>query len=169
VVVDGIAVGLVTGLVGAGGGFLVVPALALLGGLPMPVAVGTSLLVIAMKSFAGLAGYLSATSIDWTLAAAVTAAAIVGSLAGARLTARIREDLLRKAFGWFVVAMGILVLAQQIPAPLRTNPLLWMITGAAIVPAMAIWIRRGRRTPPVPVQGKPTHDRLADRNLAGPG
>ncbi len=63
VVVDGVVVGLVTGLVGAGGGFLVVPALALLGGLPMPVAVGTSLLVIAMKSFAGLAGYLSSVSI----------------------------------------------------------------------------------------------------------
>ena len=59
VLLDGVVVGLVTGLVGAGGGFLVVPALALLGGLPMPVAVGTSLVVIAMKSFAGLAGYLS--------------------------------------------------------------------------------------------------------------
>ena len=60
ILIDGAVVGLVTGLVGAGGGFLVVPALALLGGLPMPIAVGTSLIVIAMKSFAGLAGYLSA-------------------------------------------------------------------------------------------------------------
>ncbi|HEX5771105.1 MAG TPA: sulfite exporter TauE/SafE family protein, partial [Nocardioidaceae bacterium] len=59
VLLDGLVVGLVTGLVGAGGGFLVVPALALLGGLPMAVAVGTSLLVIAMKSLGGLAGYLS--------------------------------------------------------------------------------------------------------------
>ena len=65
VLLDGAVVGLVTGLVGAGGGFLVVPALALLGGLPMGVAVGTSLLVIAMKSFAGLAGYLATVSIDW--------------------------------------------------------------------------------------------------------
>ena len=75
IVAEGLVVGLVTGLVGAGGGFLVVPALALLGGLPMPVAVGTSLIVIAMKSFAGLAGYLSSVHIDWAVAGAVTAAA----------------------------------------------------------------------------------------------
>merc|ERR1711969_469920 len=82
VVAEGLVVGLVTGLVGAGGGFLVVPALALLGGLPMPIAVGTSLVVIAMKSFAGLAGYLSSVQIDWVLAGAVTAAALVGALIG---------------------------------------------------------------------------------------
>ena len=81
IIAEGLVVGLVTGLVGAGGGFLVVPALALLGGLPMPVAVGTSLIVIAMKSFAGLGGYLSSVQIDWTVALAVTAAAVVGSLA----------------------------------------------------------------------------------------
>ncbi|SNR69873.1 sulfite exporter TauE/SafE family protein, partial [Blastococcus mobilis] len=78
VLLDGVVVGLVTGLVGAGGGFLVVPALALLGGLPMGVAVGTSLLVIAMKSFAGLAGYLATVSIDWALTGAITVAAVVG-------------------------------------------------------------------------------------------
>lgn len=83
IVLEGLVVGLVTGLVGAGGGFLVVPALALLGGLPMPIAVGTSLVVIAMKSFAGLAGYLSSVQIDWALAGAVTAAALVGALVGA--------------------------------------------------------------------------------------
>lgn len=124
VAVDGVAVGLVTGLVGAGGGFLVVPALALLGGLPMPIAVGTSLVVIAMKSFAGLAGYLSSVSIDWGLATVVTAAAIAGSLIGARLAGRVPADTLRKAFGWFVVAMGVFVLVQQLPAHLRNNPLL---------------------------------------------
>ncbi|SCG74592.1 sulfite exporter TauE/SafE family protein [Micromonospora inositola] len=118
VIVDGIVVGLVTGLVGAGGGFLVVPALALLGGLPMPVAVGTSLVVIAMKSFAGLAGYLSSVSIHWGLAAAVTVAAIIGSFAGGRLAGRIPVDILRKSFGWFVVVMGVFVLAQQLPAEL---------------------------------------------------
>jgi uncharacterized membrane protein YfcA len=125
VIVDGVVVGLVTGLVGAGGGFLVVPALALLGGLPMPVAVGTSLLVIAMKSFAGLAGYLADVHIDWGLAAAITAAAITGSLLGGRLAGRIREDLLRKAFGWFVLGMGVFVLAQQLPAGMWSSPQLW--------------------------------------------
>ena len=85
VLLDGAVVGLVTGLVGAGGGFLVVPALALLGGLPMSVAVGTSLVVIAMKSFAGLAGYLTTVQLDWGITLGVTAAAIVGTLAGSKL------------------------------------------------------------------------------------
>ncbi len=114
IVGEGLIVGLVTGLVGAGGGFLVVPALALLGGLPMPVAVGTSLIVIAMKSFAGLGGYLSSVQIDWAVAGAVTAAAVVGALLGARLTAKVDPDALRKSFGWFVLAMSSVILAQEI-------------------------------------------------------
>lgn len=114
IVGEGLLVGLVTGLVGAGGGFLVVPALALLGGLPMPVAVGTSLIVIVMKSFAGLAGYLSSVHIDWTVALMVAAAAVAGALLGARLTAMVDPDNLRKAFGWFVLAMSSVILAQEI-------------------------------------------------------
>ncbi|GLY06435.1 UPF0721 transmembrane protein [Actinoplanes sp. NBRC 101535] len=151
VIADGIIVGLVTGLVGAGGGFLVVPALALLGGLPMPVAVGTSLLVIAMKSFAGLAGYLSTVHINWPLAAAVTAAAILGSLVGGKLAGRIPEVILRKAFGWFVAVMGIFVLAQQLPARLSTNPILWV--GATLLAAASTaWAlaRRHRRSATLP-------------------
>jgi len=116
IVIEGLVVGLVTGLVGAGGGFLVVPALALLGGLPMPIAVGTSLVVIAMKSFAGLGGYLASVHIDWGLAAAVTAAALVGGVIGARLTAMIDPDALRQAFGWFVLAMSSVILGQEIHA-----------------------------------------------------
>ncbi|HEX2399280.1 MAG TPA: sulfite exporter TauE/SafE family protein [Mycobacterium sp.] len=114
IVLEGLVVGLVTGLVGAGGGFLVVPALALLGGLPMPVAVGTSLVVIAMKSFAGLPGYLSSVHIDWSLAGGVVAAALVGGLIGARLTAVVNPDALRKAFGWFVLAMSSVILTQEV-------------------------------------------------------
>ncbi|MEH0822674.1 MULTISPECIES: sulfite exporter TauE/SafE family protein [unclassified Micromonospora] len=141
VVGDGVVVGLVTGLVGAGGGFLVVPALALLGGLPMPVAVGTSLVVIAMKSFAGLAGYLSSVQIHWGLAAGVTAAAVVGSLLGGRLAGRIPADLLRRGFGWFVVVMGVFVLAQQLP------PVWGLAVGALAVAGtvtLAVWGRRRR-------------------------
>ncbi|MCE7081806.1 sulfite exporter TauE/SafE family protein [Streptomyces sp. ST2-7A] len=119
VLLDGSVVGLVTGLVGAGGGFLVVPALALLGGLPMPVAVGTSLLVIAMKSAAGFAGYLTAVPIDRALAGAVTASAVVGSLAGARLAGRVPAAGLSRAFAWFVLALGTFTLLQQAPADLR--------------------------------------------------
>lgn len=114
VIIEGLVVGLVTGLVGAGGGFLVVPALALLGGLSMPVAVGTSLVVIAMKSFAGLGGYLTTVTLNWPLIAAVTVAAVLGSLIGARLAGRIPEASLRRGFGIFVMVMGIFVLGQEL-------------------------------------------------------
>ncbi|WP_440107379.1 sulfite exporter TauE/SafE family protein [Streptosporangium sp. H16] len=117
IILDGVIVGVVTGLVGAGGGFLVVPALVLLGGMPMAAAVGTSLLVISMKSLAGLAGYLSTVSIDWHLAAVVTVAAAVGGLLGGRRAEQVSPDRLRKAFGWFVLVMGAFVMAQQIIAP----------------------------------------------------
>ncbi|MCV7202357.1 anion permease [Mycolicibacterium peregrinum] len=114
VLVMGLGVGVVTGAVGAGGGFLVVPALALLGGLPMPVAVGTSLLVITMNSAAGLAGHLSTVPIDWTIAGAVTAAAVLGSLLGTRLTAHVDPNAVRRAFGWFVLLMASLILGQEV-------------------------------------------------------
>lgn len=116
ILIEGLVVGLVTGLVGAGGGFLVVPALALLGGLSMPVAVGTSLLVISMKSFAGLAGYLTTVSLNWPLVLGVTGMALIGALIGARLTKVVPEQALRKGFGVFVLVMGIFVLSQELPA-----------------------------------------------------
>ncbi|MER5478761.1 sulfite exporter TauE/SafE family protein [Streptomyces sp. NPDC002734] len=143
VVTEGLIVGAVTGLVGSGGGFLVVPALALLGGLPMSIAVGTSLLVIAMKSFSGLAGHLSGVQIDWGLALTVTAAAVVGSLIGSRFAGRIPQNTLRKAFGWFVVVMGVFVLGQQLPTAVWTSPAAWI--GAALAAAVAAsWTLAGR-------------------------
>ncbi|ALV32263.1 sulfite exporter TauE/SafE family protein [Streptomyces sp. CdTB01] len=155
VLLDGIVVGLVTGLVGAGGGFLVVPALALLGGLPMTVAVGTSLLVISMKSFAGLAGYLASVHIDWGFAALVTATAVVGSLLGGLLAGRIPQDALRKSFGWFVAVMGVFVLGQQISSDLRqtllTSPWTWASVAAAAGIAFSWYmLRRSGRTPDQP-------------------
>ena len=114
ILADGLIVGLVTGMVGAGGGFLVVPALALLAGLPMSAAVGTSLLVITMKSVAGLGGYLTVISLDWQLILLVTGAAVAGALLGSQLTDRIPEDGLRKAFGIFVLIMGGLVLTLEL-------------------------------------------------------
>ncbi|MGD8859123.1 MAG: sulfite exporter TauE/SafE family protein [Myxococcales bacterium] len=130
VVAEGLVVGAVTGLVGAGGGFLVVPALVLLGGLPMRVAVGTSLVVISMKSLAGLAGYLGHVSIDWKLAVIVALSAVVGSMVGGRLAARISQERLRKGFAWFVVVMGAFMLFKQLPA-VTGGELPW----AAIAPA----------------------------------
>lgn len=129
IVLQGATVGLISGLVGAGGGFLLVPALALLGGLPMPAAVGTSLVVISMQSFAGFAGHLSGESIDWKLAGMVTAAAVIGSLIGGRLTDYVEPATLRKAFGWFVLAMAALVLAEE------AN--IWIGVAVAIVAAIA--------------------------------
>ncbi|MFB7368098.1 sulfite exporter TauE/SafE family protein [Streptomyces hydrogenans] len=146
IAVEGLVVGAVTGLVGSGGGFLVVPALALLGGLPMGIAVGTSLLVIAMKSFAGLAGHLSGVSLDWGLALTVTAAAVLGSLAGARLAGRIPQQVLRKAFGWFVVVMGVFVLTQQLDRGLWTHPVTWAVLGAAGAATAAVGVVRRARS-----------------------
>lgn len=113
IILEGLVVGLVTGLVGAGGGFLVVPALALLGGLPMQKAVGTSLLVIALKSFAGYAGHASHVVIDYQLAGLVSGAAVVGSFAGSRLVSLIPPVALRRGFAGFVLVMGAFVLFQQ--------------------------------------------------------
>src|SRR5688572_6069058 len=122
IALEGTGVGLVTGLVGAGGGFLVVPALVLLGGLPMGAAVGTSLVVIALKSAAGFAGYLGHVDIPWDLALVVSAAAIGGSLLGGKLSGRIPEAWLRPLFGWFVVVMSAYMLGHQIPASWRSSP-----------------------------------------------
>lgn len=129
IVLQGAAVGLISGLVGAGGGFLLVPALALLGGLPMPVAVGTSLVVISMQSFAGFAGHLASEQIDWKLAAMVTAAAVVGSVIGGRLTSYVQPATLRKAFGWFVLVMASVVLGEEIDP--RVGIALAALTAAA--------------------------------------
>jgi len=141
ILIEGLVVGAVTGLVGAGGGFLVVPALVILGGLPMREAVGTSLLVIAMKSFAGFAGYISAVPIDWTIALVVTAAAIVGSFGGAALAGRVPQQALRKGFAWFVVAAAVFILVQEVPKVLgvtQNSVAHWVVIAAIVVPALVL-------------------------------
>lgn len=115
VAAQGLAVGAVTGLVGAGGGFLVVPALVLLGRLPMTAAVGTSLLVIALNSGAGLLGHLAKAAPPWHIALPVAAAAVLGSVLGSRLAGRVGPDALRRGFAWFVLAMAVFVLGQEVP------------------------------------------------------
>lgn len=133
IIVEGAVVGMVTGIVGAGGGFLVVPALVLLGGLSMPVAVATSLLVISMKSFAGLGGYLMSVQVDWSLLVAVTVMAVLGSFVGVRLTAVVPERLLRIGFGYFVLVVSGLVLAQELPDPFGVG----LLALAAV--ALCLW------------------------------
>ncbi len=123
ILLDGFLVGLATGLVGAGGGFLIVPALNLLGGIPIAIAVGTSLLVITMKSFAGLAGYLFSVQIQWPIVLAFTGVAIAGSFIGAKLSGVVPEKALRKTFGYFVLAVGMFVLLKEVPQLITGTPL----------------------------------------------
>ncbi|MDP2341987.1 MAG: sulfite exporter TauE/SafE family protein [Deltaproteobacteria bacterium] len=112
----GALVGAVTGFVGAGGGFIVVPALVLLAGLPMARAVGTSLVVIALNSFSGFVGQVGHVSIDYRLIGVVTVAAVVGSFLGAALGKKMNQEKLRKGFAVFVVAMAIFLIVKQVQA-----------------------------------------------------
>lgn len=113
IALHGIAVGILTGVVGVGGGFLIVPALVLLSGLPMKQAVGTSLSIVALKSFAGFAGYAGAVVIDYSLMATFIGIAIVGSVAGSMLANRLPADLLKRGFASFLVLVASYILIQQ--------------------------------------------------------
>jgi uncharacterized membrane protein YfcA len=110
----GLAVGVVSGLVGAGGGFLIVPALTIFGGLSMRKAIGTSLFVIALQSFAGFAGHAGHVTLDWLLIAFVTTASVAGALVGISLARRAPADTLRRGFAWLVLVMGLFVIVKQI-------------------------------------------------------
>lgn len=174
ILLDGFAVGLVTGLVGAGGGFLVVPALALLGGLPMGTAVATSLLVIAMKSFAGFAGYAlqfgtngnlvqanPETQIDWGVTLLVTGFAILGALVGSRVVGRIHPDRLRKGFGYFVLVMAVFMLSQEVGGALIDFAgqgwlnALFVVSGLVVLAGAFAWLIRRRPAPTDPEEPSP--------------
>jgi uncharacterized protein len=111
----GVGVGVLTGLVGVGGGFLIVPALVLLSGIPMKIAVGTSLAIVAAKSYAGFAGYMGGVPIDWAVMGAFTAVTVAGSFLGARFASRISQDVLKKAFAWFLVVVATYILFKSVP------------------------------------------------------
>ncbi len=120
IALDGLAVGVITGLVGVGGGFLIVPALVLLGGLAMHAAIATSLMIIALKSYSGFMKYLDvlaaeSLSLDWPVLAVVTVVGIVGSLIGGRIGNRLPQAALRTGFGWFLVAMAVYILVRSTP------------------------------------------------------
>jgi uncharacterized membrane protein YfcA len=160
---QGLGVGLVTGLVGAGGGFLIVPALALWAGLPMPVAVGTSLQIIVLNCLAGFAGYLAHVAVDPRLVAAVGTAAIAGSFVGSRLAHRVDPASLRRAFAGFVAVMAAVILVREADA--------WVDTARQALPAtvpqivfalvvLAIGIAAGR------VTRRGGSDPLADRTFS---
>jgi uncharacterized membrane protein YfcA len=115
ILLEGSVVGVLTGLVGAGGGFLIIPALVLLAKMPMKQAVGTSLFIIAAKSLIGFTGDLGGEMvIDWTLLGIFTAASVVGIVLGILLSKKIPGAKLKTGFGWFVLVMGIYIIVKEL-------------------------------------------------------
>ena len=113
IVIEGGVVGVLTGLVGAGGGFLIIPALVILSKLPMKMAVGTSLLIIAGKSLFGFLGDYGKYPVDWVLLSTVTAVAVAGIFIGNTLSRKIDGAKLKKGFGWFVLVTGVYIILAE--------------------------------------------------------
>jgi uncharacterized protein len=165
-VVQGLAVGSFTGLVGAGGGFLIVPALTLWAGLSMRAAVGTSLFIIVLNTMAGFLGYLNHVEVDYALIGAVTVMAIAGSFVGSRLANQINPASLRRAFAVFVLTMAVFILVREVDV--------WITTAQAALPGttpqiiftvlmLVIGIAAGR------VTRRAARDPLADRVFSDGG
>ncbi|MFP4378809.1 MAG: sulfite exporter TauE/SafE family protein, partial [Spirochaetales bacterium] len=115
IAIEGLVVGTITGLVGAGGGFLIIPALVIIGGLPMRQAVGTSLVIIAVKSLVGFSGDLAATTeIAWGFLLTISAATVAGIVLGMIISRTVESARLRPIFGWFVLGMGAFITIQQV-------------------------------------------------------
>jgi uncharacterized protein len=157
---QGFGVGLLTGLVGAGGGFLIVPALALWAGLALPVAIGTSLVIIVLNTLVGFAGHAATASVDLALVAAVASAAIAGSFFGTRLSRRLEPAKLRRSFAAFVLVVAVFVFVRETDV--------WLETARTAVPTsvpqlafvlivLAVGIAMGR------VSRRGASDPLADR------
>lgn len=114
IIIEGLIVGVLTGIVGAGGGFLIIPALVLLAELPMKKAVATSLLIIAIKSLIGFIGDVQNLEINWQFLILFTLLSIVGIFVGVYLNKFINGRKLKKGFGWFVLVMGIYIIWKEL-------------------------------------------------------
>jgi uncharacterized protein len=154
----GAGVGVLSGLVGAGGGFLIVPALTLFGGLAMREAIGTSLFVIALQSFAGFAGHVAHVHVEWTFVLIITAMSFGGSLAGATLGARLSPHGLRQGFAWLVIAMGLFMFAKQLPAPLA------LLAGALTL--LGVFLVTRKPSADAPARAHVLHPGAADAGTA---
>ncbi|WP_223759018.1 sulfite exporter TauE/SafE family protein [Myxococcus sp. RHSTA-1-4] len=143
VMAQGVAVGVLSGLVGAGGGFLIVPALAMVG-LATPVATATSLVVIALQCAAGFVGHLGHVQLPWGLTGAVLTAAVTGSFVGGRLAGLVSPASLRKGFAVFVLATAAFLLVAETPAPVRAQlaqagawP--WLVAATGVGLPLTLW------------------------------
>lgn len=114
IILEGTIVGLLTGLIGAGGGFLIIPALVILSGLTMKEAIGTSLLIIAAKSLIGFSGEILINNIDWTFLLKITAFSVFGIMIGSQLSKKIDGEKLKPAFAWFLLGMGIFIIGKEL-------------------------------------------------------
>ena len=114
ILVLGLIIGLLTGFVGAGGGFIIVPALIFLTRLPVKVAIGTSLFIIMMKSFIGFLGDLQTTSMDWELLITFSILAALGIMIGVQVAKRTKAKNLKTIFGWFILIVGIYVIFKEL-------------------------------------------------------
>lgn len=163
VLFDGFFVGALTGMVGVGGGFLIVPALTLLVGFPIKGAVGTSLLVIAMNAIAGLAGYSQHVSLDLELTGIVTSGSIVGSAIGALLSGYVKPALLRRVFGLMVILIAGYILSQSVTIQfiniidqwfIYPSSLEWVLTGLILLLMLirvGSWIHKADAVIPLPL------------------
>jgi uncharacterized membrane protein YfcA len=114
VIVEGMVVGVITGLIGAGGGFLIIPALVMVSKLPMKEAIGTSLLIIAAKSLVGFLGEGNLAGLNWTLLLSISGMAMIGIFIGMRISKRLEASKLKPAFGWMILVMGFYVLLKEV-------------------------------------------------------
>jgi hypothetical protein len=114
ILAEGFIVGIITGLLGAGGGFLIIPALVIVAKVPIKMAVGTSLLIIAIKSLLGFTGDIGQVNIDWKFLFAFSIFSIAGILIGGAIARRMNPEKLKPAFGWLVLVMGIYIVIKEL-------------------------------------------------------
>lgn len=114
IIIEGLVVGVLTGIVGAGGGFLIIPALVLLAKLPMKKAVATSLLIISVKSLIGFIGDVETMQIDWLFLLVFSGIAVAGTFLGVYLSRFVNGEKLKRGFGWLILVMGIYIIWQEV-------------------------------------------------------
>lgn len=113
ILLQGVFIGVITGLIGAGGGFLIIPALVNLLKLPMKTAIGTSLVIVSVNSLMGFLFSLPGTSVQWAFLLSITAITIIGILIGSYFSDKIKASRLKTSFGWFVLLMGIYIIIKE--------------------------------------------------------